>query len=264
MDKVLAFFAGNLRVFLVDMLNNLSLAPGEKVVKKRNQCLVALATLTLVFFCTIPAMAAVVLSTPTGLAPGAKFRYIFLTSGTTTATSTDIATYNSFVNLNADSSTYNGKVVTWAAVGSTATVSARDNVGGYGTSVPVYLVDGTIVADNLTTGSKGLWSGTLPVKIDMHIDKTIDATAQVFTGSSADGTINSLKLGDARVTFGYSDSINSDYWITHTNKLATTASYMYAVSQELTNSVPEPSTYILLSIALGVVGFARMKMKKTA
>jgi hypothetical protein len=72
------------------------------------------------------------LATPAGLAPGAQFRFLFLTSGTQAATSTDIADYNTFVNSQASGATYEGSVVSWKAVGSTATVNARDNVGGFG------------------------------------------------------------------------------------------------------------------------------------
>ena len=47
---------------------------------------------------TARADAIVSLATPAGLAPGAQFRFLFLTSGTLAATSTDIADYNTFVN----------------------------------------------------------------------------------------------------------------------------------------------------------------------
>jgi hypothetical protein len=45
-------------------------------------------------------------------------------------TSTNIADYNSFVQTQASGATYAGATVNWKAVGSTATVDARDNVGG--------------------------------------------------------------------------------------------------------------------------------------
>jgi PEP-CTERM motif len=236
-------------------------------VKKRNQCLLALATLTLVFFCTVPTMAAVVLSTPTGLAPGAKFRYIFLTNGTTTATSTAIGDYNSFVNGDANNATYNGNVVDWRAVGSTSTMDARVNVGGYDTLVPVYLVNGTKVADNLTTtaGGVGLWGGSIKTNVDVKIDGLI-SDREVFTGSSSDGLKQASHYLGHNVPDWYAQtglSYNKTYWIDGSFSGVSLDNPMYAVSQELT-VVPEPSTYILLTMALGAVGFVRMKMKKTA
>jgi hypothetical protein len=87
--------------------------------------------------------AGIVLTTPTGLSAGDTFRVVFVTDGTTTALSSNIADYNSFVNAQAGGATYNGSVVSWAAIGSTSTVNAIDNVGI--SSAPVYLADGTLV-----------------------------------------------------------------------------------------------------------------------
>ena len=44
-----------------------------------------------------PVQAGVALMTPSGLAPGDQFRFVFVTDGSTTATSTDIGTYDAFV-----------------------------------------------------------------------------------------------------------------------------------------------------------------------
>ena len=100
-----------------------------------------------------------VLLTPAGLSPGESFRFVFVTDGTRDATSTNIADYNGFVNTQAGGATYNGSVVTWAAIASTPTVNAIDNVGP--SLAPVYLSDGTIVATSTTTASGGLWDGDL-------------------------------------------------------------------------------------------------------
>ncbi len=45
------------------------------------------------------------LSTPAGLTPGESFRFVLVTDGTTDATSSDIAYYNSFVNTQAGGAT---------------------------------------------------------------------------------------------------------------------------------------------------------------
>ena len=73
----------------------------------------------------------ITLSTPTGLNPGDKFRFLAVTSGTTTATTTSINTYNTFVQTDLGDAVYNGGVVNWKAIGSTSVVDARDNVGGF-------------------------------------------------------------------------------------------------------------------------------------
>ena len=82
--------------------------------------------------------AGAILQTPSGLSPGKHFRFAIVTDGGTTATSSNIADYNSFVNTQAGGATYNSSVVTWFAIASTAGVNAIDNVGQ--TEDPVYLV----------------------------------------------------------------------------------------------------------------------------
>jgi hypothetical protein len=53
------------------------------------------------------------LNTPTGLNPGDRFRIAFVTGTTTTdISSTDIASYNLFVNTAAGGATYNASAVT--------------------------------------------------------------------------------------------------------------------------------------------------------
>ncbi len=48
----------------------------------------------------------IALNTPAGLAPGDTFRFVFVSSDATTAESSDINDYNSFVNSEADGATY--------------------------------------------------------------------------------------------------------------------------------------------------------------
>lgn len=86
---------------------------------RTRQLALAATMLGLAFGVTGPAEAGIVLATPSGLAPGDQFRFVFITDGTTTATSSSIATYNNFVNTQAGGATYAGSVVTWEAIGST-------------------------------------------------------------------------------------------------------------------------------------------------
>ena len=106
-----------------------------------------------------------IVTVPTGLNPGDKYRLVFVTSGTRDATSANIADYNTFVTNQVTptsalglSLTANGLTPTWTAIGSTATVNAKTNtltdpVANASTSVPIYLINGNKVA----TGYGDLW-----------------------------------------------------------------------------------------------------------
>jgi hypothetical protein len=214
------------------------------------------------------------LATPAGLAPGAQFRFLFLTSGTQAATSTDIADYNTFVNSQASGATYEGSVVSWQAVGSTATVNARDNVGGFGGNVPVYLTNGTLLAGDLTTSTsnKGLWSGTLFATPTIGIDGNGVTTNFAFTGSNKDGTgLTDRQLGASFVRYGDPTyNIGTFGWYFSVNGMPNSfAEHFYGVSSELTvpNAVPEidpsgmGSVLALVTGALALIERRRLKAK---
>jgi autotransporter-associated beta strand protein len=90
---------------------------------------------------------------PPGLPPGSEYQLIFATTNGTTATSSDINFYNSFVTQQAaESPTL--PPATWSAVVSTATVDANVNAQTY-SNVPIYNTQGQLVA----SGYAQLWSG---------------------------------------------------------------------------------------------------------
>jgi hypothetical protein len=214
------------------------------------------------------------LATPAGLAPGAQFRFLFLTSGTLAATSTDIADYNTFVNGQASGATYEGSIVSWKAVGSTATVNARDNVGGFGGNVPVYLTNGTLLAGDLTTSTsnKGLWSGTLWATPTILIDGTAVASGFALTGSNPDGTgLTDRQLGAPQtVQYGLPQfNVSTLGWyFSQTGMPPSAAASFYGVSSELTvpNAVPEidsagmTSVLALVTGALALIERRRLKV----
>lgn len=158
----------------------------------------AAVALCLAFTALPPAQGSPVdLATPAGLNPGDKFRFAFLTPGIVSGTSGDIGFYNTFVTSQASGAKYEGAVVDWKALASTTTVDARDNIGGFGTSVPVYLVTGVKIADTMTSGtsgpptSYGLWSGALYADLDLDINGNAvnwQANGGPYTGSHTDGT----------------------------------------------------------------------------
>ena len=211
------------------------------------------------------------LATPAGLNPGDQFRFLFLTSGQRNATSANISDYNTFVNSQALGATYQGSVVNWMAVGSTATVDARDNVGGLDTMVPVYLPNGTKIAGDLTTstGLNGLWSGSLFTTPTIGIDGNSVTTNFAYTGSQPDGTAftspNSRQLGSSPVTqYGDPNQIGSGWFFSLTATPNTSLANFYGVSSELTvpNAVPEIDPAGLgsvLALVTGTLGLLERK-----
>jgi PEP-CTERM motif len=200
------------------------------------------------------AQAALVLPTPGGLSPGQSFRFAFVTDGTTTATSSNIADYNSFVNAQAEGATYNGMAITWSAIASTPTENAIANVGP--TQAPVYLVDGTFIT--ATTTSSGLWSGNLQRPIDEDVHGVI-ILSSTWTGTLPSG----LGAGQAALGGGFithivgSSGLPNRQWVDFNLAPSQIQLPLYAISQELTvpSVVPEPSTLLMAGVGIGA-GFA--------
>jgi PEP-CTERM motif len=192
-----------------------------------------------------------VLVTPAGLAPGDEFRFVFVTDGTTTATSADISTYDSFVQSQADGATYNGATVNWLAIGSTVTVNAIDHVGV--ADLPVFLVGGTEVTPTTTTA--GLWSGTLlnPIAEDINGQTVSAQYAWTGTGPSGIGTVG-LTLGTFAPWAG-STAAAFPAWTSSALLPSSDSFAEYGISQVLVvpGSVPEPSTSSMLLIGAGFV-----------
>ena len=100
---------------------------------------------------------------PTGLAVGARFRLLFLSSTKRDGSSTDIATYNTFIQTraaagHADIRTYS---TGFRAVGCTADTDARDTTYTTYTStdkgVPIYWLNGAKAADQYEDFYDGTW-----------------------------------------------------------------------------------------------------------
>ena len=201
--------------------------------------------------------AVVALSTPSGLAAGTKFRFLFVTTSDRDALDHRVNAYNSFVNTDAGGATYNGSVVSWKAIASTSTVDARDNVGGYGDSVAVYLVNGTKIANDMTTGTNGLWSGSVLAAPRIGISSQPRAT-WVFTGSLANGTKASAEFGNPSgdTMIGFS-LFTSGEWLASGPGNAVHSYALYGVSQELT-VIPAPGAIAVL----GVAGLANRRRRR--
>lgn len=142
---------------------------------------------------SLSAQAAIV-TVPSGLNPGDRYRLVFVTDGRRDPLPADIADYNSFVTNQVTGSALeasliqNGLTPQWFAIASTATVNARTNTGTDPTlpaaqQVPIYLISDSIkVADSYSD----LWDGS----IDVNIDSTPSGSrvvGSVWTGTDEFG-----------------------------------------------------------------------------
>ncbi len=220
---------------------------------------------------TVSARADLILTAPAGLEPGQQFQIAFVTDGTILALSTSISTYNSFVNNDAATQAngsvyYNDQLVTFSAIASTSTVSATSNIGV--NSAPVYLADGTLIADSTTTGAGGLWSGSLLAPLDEDLTRTVSAN-YVWTGSDPDGTADPIyPLGSSDgVTVGGDDSATDSTWDGKGLWFSGGETFqVYGISDVLTvAAVPEPSSMLLTLMGLGAAfGWRLARRRKPA
>ena len=118
---------------------------------------------------------------------GGQFRLLFLTSGESAATDTDIDTYNTFVQTRAAAGhdAIQDYSEGFRAVASTAAVSARENTYTVGAGVPVYWLGGNRLADSYRDFYDGSWDDE-----ENPTDESGAASAinSVWTGSGPDGT----------------------------------------------------------------------------
>ena len=136
---------------------------------------------------------------PEGIGPGDSFRLLFVTSGTTKATSTDIADYNAFVRTaagnNADLKQFEDG---FTALISTSAVDARTNTGTTGEGVPIHWLGGAQVADDYTDLYDGDWDS-----VSGKTEGDGDYTGLVWTGGNrAGGKSGQSYAGAAEVRLG--------------------------------------------------------------
>ena len=158
---------------------------------------------------------------PAGIDPGERFRLIFLSSTKRDATSTDIETYNTFVqdlaaNGHANIEDHSSR---FRVVGCTASTDARDNTRTTSSGVPIYWLGGNKVADNYTDFYDGSWDDEANDKNESGNDA--HDTSQVvnfpFTGCNSNGTESrsgflSSALGVfSSVRLGRPDSTNTNH-----------------------------------------------------
>ena len=153
---------------------------------------------------------------PTGLAAGAQFRLLFLSSTKRDATATEIATYNTFIqNLAAAGHTeIRAYSAGFRVVGCTAATDARDNTGTTGAGVPIYWLNGTKVADDYADFYDGSWDDEANDKNESGTDAhdTALSVNHPYTGCQHNGTESSgtsRALGTSNVSVGTPNSSTS-------------------------------------------------------
>ena len=196
---------------------------------------------------------------PAGIDPGERFRLIFLSSTKRDATSTDIETYNTFVqdlaaNGHANIEDHSSR---FRVVGCTASTDARDNTRTTtrtaGGGVPIYWLGGNKVADNYTDFYDGTWDDEANDKNESGNDAhdTSQATNFPLTGCNSNGTKSGagnlskalgapsvVRIGRPNSTSANHSPISSDADETRSNERP-----MYALSPVF--QVPTMNAYTL-------------------
>lgn len=215
-----------------------------------------------------------VITTPPGLTTGQTFHLAFVTKGfLTNANSTDIATYDAFVQNEANEI---GSItaplgLNWKAIGSTPSVHAIDHIAVSGS---VYLVDfATKIADDETD----LWNDDIdnPLNLNQFGDPAIlfPATSP-WTGTGGNGMGNSgFELGAVLSVSTGSTAVSANRGWVFTARYPTGNTHpLYAISEKITvngppvNGVPEPAAlavWICVS-GIGLVGAKRRREYRRA
>ena len=208
-------------------------------------------------------------------ASGDTYRFIFTSSTRTTPHSTDITTYNTFVQDLADASPLNigaDEGVSWKCLGSTTAVDARDNtstnVNVDGTGESIWLLNGTsLVADDYadlygsSTHSSTIGiseTGGAPAVGTLSGSPWTDVN-HAWTGSYGDGTgYPDREMGDPTpFRVGAWDNTTGSNWLNIDKKHDGYAFPVYGLSEVL-YITPEPATLALL----GLGGVATLLTRK--
>ncbi len=131
---------------------------------------------------------------PAGLAEDDRFRLFIVTTSTTKAFSSDIATYNSLVQTDvaAGHTAIRPYAPQFRVVGSTLAVDARDNTMTTGMGVPIYWLTGPRVAASYPDFYDGTWQSVEGRRPSGDVFIATD----VWTGSEKDGTVKAgVELG---------------------------------------------------------------------
>ncbi len=201
---------------------------------------------------------AAIYAVPPGLTEGQQYRLVFLTSEKRDATSTDIADYNTFVNgvAKSESSLLKSIDTTWTAIASTSAVAAINNTNTptSTTGIPIYMIDGTKVADDYAD----LWDGSIDHNINATELDSYLSNCAVWTGTGTSGSQSgSGVMGNSTAVYGGCNQTDV-CWIISGSLDNTFSQRFFAMSGVLT--APEPATLSLFG--LGGLAMLRRRRKR--
>ena len=186
--------------------------------------------------------AAAPITVPTSLNPGDEYRLAFVTSAGPTGCPRLLSPTTRFVTAVANTQAALASLgTTWKAIGSTATVDARDNTGTNpfvdGVGVPIFLLNDTLLAND----NFDLWDGDILVPFEINETGAAVQLSFVWTGTTSSGVAStSLGSSEPGPTFG-STGLTGTQWVGSGNLFSVLAEPVYAVSDVLV-VVPEPGT----------------------
>ena len=198
---------------------------------------------------------------PNGLAVGASYRLVFVTSSAYDATATTISTYNNDVTGDAAANTAL-PATTWAAIASTAGTAATTNtacaIAGCAND-PLFMVDGTEVAATLAD----FFAGTTAITVTEA--GSAYPGGYVWTGSNADGTAaTGNELGATYPEVGAPSGFGSNNGLAAgiTNQKAILQS-LYAISAPLVvTATPEPASAPLLAVGAALLAALGLRRRR--
>ncbi len=230
-------------------------------------------------------------------AHGDTYRLMFTTSMRTPATSTDIATYNAFVQNAANNSTSFSNLgdVSWSAIASTAAVDARDNtatnIGINGPGESIFLLNGSSM---VAADYADMWGNNNNGDVNVYLTENLTTPPQGNPPGSTNNAFTSVWTGTYRFPFpgdplygtadgplGDIDGVargglwgnnnNGTQWIHRFEFDTSTQLPLFALSEPLNitdpslAAVPEPASiamWSLIGMALAGFGVYRRRRKK--
>lgn len=193
---------------------------------------------------TAASVQAEITTLPTSLLLGDRYYLAFVTSGSISGTSANVADYDAFVQAQANLNglgTISGFSVTWKALVSTPSVNAITHLG-LG-NFPIFRLNDVQIA----SGGSDLWDGNLSAALNVDQFGTTLTSGTAWTGSQTNGlAYPGYQLGTSTPIFGGPNSTGNP-WLVSGSGLNSNNYRVYAFSQQLI-AVPEPTT---ISLAIG-------------